>query len=435
MKYFSTGGTSAPVSFREALFAGLAPDGGLYIPDSIPRLSADFIAGLSRQSLHTIGKEVLAIFIDDLDREALASILHEAWTFPVPLRPLERDIDLLELFHGPTFAFKDLGAQFLARTLSRYLRREQRKATVIVATSGDTGSAVALGFHNVPNVVVCVLYPSGRISRLQEQQMTTLGGNVHAIEVDGSFDDCQRLVKQALADEEVVSSCHLTTANSINIGRLIPQVVYYIWAIAQRDAGGHESGKQPPTFVVPSGNFGNLTAGLYARALGVPVGRLVGATNANDVVPEYLRTGKFRPRHSVTTYSNAMDVGNPSNVARIISFFDSKWEVMKSRVEAEAVSDAETLEEIRLTHRRTGVVLDPHTAVGVAAARRLKPSEHVVVVATAHPAKFPDVIRKALGVDIALPPQLEEALRRKKRSVKMDADYSALRQILKEGQF
>jgi threonine synthase len=431
MRYVSTEGKTAPATFRSGVFAGLAPDGGLYIPESLPVLPRGFVDGLSGESFQTIGVEVTAAFIDDISRDDLASLAAQAWTFPVPLVHLVDNLYVLELFHGPTLAFKDIGVRFLARILSHYLQRSRQEITIVVATSGDTGSAVAHGFFGVPGISVYILYPSGKISALQEQQMATLGGNIHALEVDGTFDDCQRLVKQALADEEVVEARHLTTANSINLGRLLPQIGYYVWGVAQWEAS-HRSGNsdEGPTFVVPSGNFGNVTAAAYARAMGTPFGHIVAATNVNDAGAEYLRAGTFVPRTAVQTHSNAMDVGNPSNLTRLRSHFGDDVHAMQRQIDAVSVTDEETLHEIRLTYEQCGTVVDPHTAVGLAAARRRPADETTIVTATAHPGKFPDVIERALGMQVPLPEELLEALKRPKQSEPVPAEYEAFRELL-----
>jgi len=429
----SVNGRSAPVDFETALFTGLAFDGGLYVPEQVPRLG-DL---RPEPGLHETGVEILGAFLDDLDPAVLRRVVEDAWNFPLPLRPLDDDVFLLELFHGPTLAFKDVGARFMARIMAHYRERSARRVTLIVATSGDTGSAVAHGFHGVAGIDVFVLYPSGRVSRLQEAQMATLGGNVHAVEVRGTFDDCQALVKRALTDPDITGALTLTTANSINIGRLLPQIVFYalgwrLWRAARPN--DPEPGGEP-RFVVPSGNFGNLTAALYAQAMGVPVGRAVAATNANDVVPEYLRTGAYHPRASVQTLSTAMDVGAPSNLARIQALLGDDAAAIRERVEPVAVDDAATLAEIRLTHARTEVILDPHTAVGVAAARRVRAAGEtapLVVAATAHPGKFPEIVEQALGFAPPPPPALREALSRPKQSRLMDPDYATWKAMLKD---
>jgi threonine synthase len=428
LKYVSTLGGSAAVDFRTALFRGLAADGSLYAPESLPRLSDAFLASLADRSLHDIAVEALAPFVEGIDREDLAAIVARALDFPIPLTHLIDRLYLLELFHGPTLAFKDVGARFMAQAMSHFLSRERREVAIVVATSGDTGSAVAHGFFGVPHIEVYVLYPKGRVSELQELQMATLGGNIHAIEVEGSFDDCQRLVKRALVERPGSSDRELTTANSINVGRLLPQVAYYLWALAQwRRITAR--GAKPPHVVVPSGNFGNLTAAAYARAIGCPMGRLVAATNANDVVPEYLRTGRYAPRVSVGTLSNAMDVGDPSNLARLRALFGEAIG-LREGFEARAISDSETLREIRAVAAGTGTVLDPHTAVGMRAARQLFDEEDAIVAATAHPAKFPEVMRSAFGHDIALPPALAALAGRRKISARIPADDEAFRALL-----
>ncbi len=431
MNYVSTAGHAPATTFRKAVFSGLAPDGGLYIPERLPRLPAALRRELSTTSLHAIGLEVAAAFIDDISRDECSDVFRRAWTFPIPLTHLHGNIHLLELFHGPTLAFKDIGVRFLAHILSHYLYETHEDITIAVATSGDTGSAVAHGFFNVPHITVHVLYPSGKISSLQEQQMATLGGNIHAFEVDGTFDDCQRLVKQALADKEVAEARHLTTANSISLGRLLPQIGYYVWGVAQwRNTRRSEGAETAPVFVVPSGNFGDLTAGIYAKAMGLPAGKLVAATNVNDAGAQYIRTGSFVPRTAVQTHSNAMDIGNPSNLARVRSHFRDDVTAMQSALEAVSITDEETLGEIRDTYQRTGKILDPHTAVGVAAARKRNGKEPIIVLATAHPGKFPDVIERALGMRIPLPPQLREAQERSKQSIRISSRYESFREVL-----
>jgi threonine synthase len=435
MNYVSTGappgGLNPEASFREAVFEGLAPDGGLYIPCVMPSLSRAFLEALAGQDMAGIGAEVMAPFMDDIVRNDLTSILRDAWTFPIPLARIRNNLYLLELFHGPTLAFKDIGVRFLARILSHYLHASQREVTIAVATSGDTGSAVAHGFFNVPHISVFVLYPSDKISRLQEQQMATLGGNIRALEIGGTFDDCQRLVKQALADKEIVKARQLTTANSISLGRLLPQISYYLWGCTQfLQLTGNRAAAGGVTYVVPSGNFGNLTAAVYAKAMGAPIQHLIAATNVNDVGAQYLSTGVFNPRPAVQTCSNAMDVGNPSNLARLRAFYDDDPRRIREELSVVSVTDEETLLEIRRTFEECGKIVDPHTAVGLVAARRQPPGTPMIVTATADPAKFPEVIKRAIGIDIPLPSQLSEALGRPKLSKPMPADFSAFKKIL-----
>jgi threonine synthase len=436
MKFRSVLGESPSVSFREALFRGLAPDGSLYIPENIPWLHIPHADDAVSQRYPLVAAEVLSAFIDDIPVEEIRGMAERAFNFPIPLIRLEQNLFLLELFHGPTLAFKDVGARFMARALSYFLEREEQNLTIAVATSGDTGSAVAHGFFNVPNISVFVFYPSGKISRLQEQQMTTLGGNIHAVEVEGTFDDCQHLVKSALSDQGLAREQNLTTANSINLGRLIPQITYYVWAmILYREALGevalHGRG---PVVTVPSGNFGNLTAAVYSMRMGASIARFISASNANEVVPEYFKTGMFQPRPSVQTFSNAMDVGNPSNFARLQALYGNNLQEMQRDITAVSIGDDETLTEMRRTYDRCGYVLDPHTAVGVAAARKVRQSvslaEPTIVAATAHPAKFPEVVAKALTSSVPLPPQLEEAMSRPKQSVRIPAEYRQVMELL-----
>lgn len=425
MKFVSVNGQSPAVHFRDALFNGIAPDGGLYIPEYLPALRASFLSGVKNTSLQQIGEAVGSLFIDDIPESNLRSIIEQSWNFPIPLNKLENNIYLLELFHGPTLAFKDIGARFMAQSLSYFMREKKRNVTILVATSGDTGSAVAHGFLNVPNIDVFILYPSGKISKLQELQMTTLGGNIHAIEVEGTFDDCQRLVKETLADREAVEKKNLTTANSINLGRLIPQIVYYVWAYAQWKNLNPDS-PQSPVVIVPSGNFGNITAAVYAKCMGIPFQYIIAATNANDTVPRYFQTGKYQSKPSVQTYSNAMDVGNPSNFSRLQKLYQNDLPRMAKDITSVSISDEETLSEIRLTYERTNVILDPHTAVGVSAMRKTSndtPDSPVIIAATAHPSKFPEVIAKAIRQNIPLHPYLKEALNGGKQSQKINADY------------
>lgn len=436
MRFCSILGESPSVGFREALFRGLSPDGSLYIPESIPLLNVQPADHGIAHRFPDMASKVLSAFIDDMPTEKILSIAEGAFNFPIPLVKLEQNLFLLELFHGPTLAFKDIGARFMARALSYFLEREERDLRIAVATSGDTGSAVAHGFFNVPNISVFVFYPSGKISRLQEQQMTTLGGNIHAVEVEGTFDDCQQLVKRALADRDLVLARNLTTANSINLGRLLPQVTYYFWAahLLQQALGRAGQTDTRSVITVPSGNFGNLTASVYSKRMGAPITRLISASNANEVVPEYFKTGIFRPRPSLQTFSNAMDVGNPSNFARLQALYGDNLHEMRREIAAVSVTDGETLDEMRRTYDQSGTVLDPHTAVGVAASRRFQPSgslsEPTVVVATAHPAKFPEVVSRALNTTIPIPRQLEDAMRRPKHSVRIPAEYMRVRELL-----
>jgi threonine synthase len=406
------------VGFREALFAGLAPDGGLYHPAETPDLTPLFARFNDSTSFQSLAAAVCSELVaPELDSERARRVAERAFTFAPVLRRLDAHLLLLELFHGPTCAFKDFGAQFLAAVMEDFLGEDNRRIQILVATSGDTGSAVAHAFHGRANIDVVILYPSGRVSELQEKQLTTLGGNVHALEVDGSFDDCQRLVKEAFKNPTLAAKLHLTSANSINIGRLLPQCIYYVFAATRRT----QIGGGPPTICVPSGNFGNLTAGVYAWRWGLPVRGFVAATNANDVVPLYLASGRFNPRPSAHTLSNAMDVGNPSNFERLEELFRGGWKDMASRIEGRAVSDSRTAETMRAIYAEHGLFVDPHTAVGCAAAwdhcaNEREGDEQVIVLSTAHPGKFTDIVRQATGAIPPMPERLARCLALPKQS-------------------
>ena len=431
MKFFSVNGKSPLVFFREALMNGTAPDGGLYVPEYLPALSSLFLNNLENENYQSISEQVISKFIDEIPPDDLKIIISDSLNFQIPLVKLYDKIFLLELFHGPTLAFKDVGARFMAVVLSYFLQREQKEITILVATSGDTGSAVAQGFYNVPNINVFILYPSGKVSRLQEQQMTTLGGNIQAIEVDGTFDDCQRLVKQSLSDSEIKKKHALTTANSINLGRLIPQITYYFWGLTQLKRDGVF---EQPNIVVPCGNFGNITAAIYAKKMGAPINQFVASTNTNNVFLKYLDTGKFTPQPSLQTYSNAMDVGDPSNLARIRNLYNDDIKRLQTDLCAVSISDDETILEIRRTYEKTNYILDPHTAVGISAATKLSKGKSnyppVIVTATAHPAKFSDVIKKSIAADIQLPQTLQDARLKKKQCINISRDYGELKNIL-----
>jgi threonine synthase len=414
------------------MFHGLAPDGGLYIPEYFPVLPPDDISSLRQIGLSQLSEMILSPYLSEIPVTDLNTIIASSLNFPIPLIRLEPDVFLLEVFHGPTLAFKDVGARFMAHMIDYYLRQRNEQLTILVATSGDTGSAIAHAFHRVANVEVYVLYPSKKISHLQEQQMTTLGDNIHALEVMGTFDDCQHLVKKALMDDGIREKRALSTANSINIARLLPQIIYHSWGIVQFQ---RMNNMPLPNLSVPSGNFGNLTAAIYAHKMGVPMGHFIAATNINAIVPEYLATGKFAPAPSKQSYSNAMDVGNPSNFERLMALYDSKHKEMIKDVSGISVSDQQTLAEIRHTYEATNYILDPHTAVGVVAAREYRRAHFtvknpVIVTATAHPAKFPEVIKRAINIDIGLPPQLQEAMNKTKQAQQISSDYHEFKNLL-----
>jgi len=430
MKYYSLRHQSPPVDFRTATITGQAPDGGLYFPETIPRFSAGFLRELRGLSKTTVALNVMRPYVGSVIPESdLHDICAAAVDFAFPLVPVSPGIAALELFHGPTLAFKDVGARFMSRCLGYFARRgDTPPVTVLVATSGDTGGAVANGFLGVPGVEVVILYPSGKVSPVQEQQLTTLGQNITALEVSGTFDDCQALVKQAFLDPELAQRRFLTSANSINVARWLPQQLYYCFAWQQWPEGA-----APPVVSVPSGNFGNLCAGLLAQASGLPLGHFIAACNANDPVPAYLRTGTFTPRPAVPTFSNAMDVGNPSNFARILELFDNDLEKMRRAFSADTVSDAETVAAIRQAWATEGYLLDPHGAVAYAALRRYQaqhPAGAGFILGTAHPVKFPDVVEPILGRAISLPDVVRQLQGRPKRSVPLAVDYEALKAYL-----
>ena len=440
MTFASTRGRSSPVGFRDAVFRGLADDGGLYHPTAAPDLSRLF-RDLDPDApfAETARRVALALFEEELGRESVERIARRAFTFEPALVRAGDGRLVLELFHGPSYAFKDFGASFLAATMEEMLARGGGEAVILVATSGDTGSAVARAFHGRRNTRVVILYPSGRVSPLQERQLTTLGGNVTALEVTGSFDDCQRMAKEAFLDRDLARAFQLTSANSISLGRLIPQAFYYIHAAAALKR--IRPGAPAPWFCVPSGNFGNLTAGVYAWTWGLPVAGFVAATNANDVVPEYLAGGAFRPRPSVQTLSNAMDVGNPSNFERLLAVFGGSVERMAAMIRGEVVTDAETVATIREVRERYGLLLDPHTAVGWKATERLikdleKKGEpffgEVIILATAHPAKFLETMRDATGTEPEIPAGLADAMKATKHSIVVDNTLEDLRRALRK---
>ncbi|MDO7849127.1 threonine synthase [Hymenobacter sp. M29] len=430
MKYYSLRHQSPLVDFRQATITGQAPDGGLYFPETIPRFAPGFRRELRTLSKATVALNVMQPYVGStIPADALHRICAEAVDFAFPLVPVAEGVAALELFHGPTLAFKDVGARFMSRCLGYFAQRgDTPPVTVLVATSGDTGGAVASGFLGVPGVEVVILYPSGKVSPVQEQQLTTLGQNITALEVQGTFDDCQALVKQAFQDPELAKKRFLTSANSINVARWLPQQLYYCFAMQQWPERA-----APPVVSVPSGNFGNICAGLLARASGLGLGHFIAACNANEPVPAYLRTGTFTPRAAVPTFSNAMDVGNPSNFVRILELFDNDLAQMRAALGADTVSDADTVATIRQVWNEHGYLLDPHGAVAYAALRRYQaqhPEAAGIILATAHPVKFPDVVEPVLGRAIELPAVVQALQGRAKRSVPISVDYEELKACL-----
>jgi threonine synthase len=428
VRFVSTQGACGPADLATALLAGTAPDGGLWVPERIPELPASFFRFRPGKPLAETAAAVLAPFFGDLGESGLRDLTEDALSFEIPLVPLGDGLHLLELFHGPTLAFKDVGARFLARLLSWCERDTDETLTILVATSGDTGSAVAQAFLGVPHTRVVVLYPEGKVSPVQQKQFATLGENVRALAVDGTFDDCQRLAKEAFADVELRRTVHLTSANSISIGRLLPQMVYYFHALAQLPPDA-----PAPLFATPSGNFGNLCAGLFAKRLGLPAAGFVAATNVNDVVPAYLETGSFEPRASVATISNAMDVGNPSNFDRILWLYEHDLAAIRADLAGSRHDDEETRAAIRDVRERSGVVLDPHTAVGwlgLQEALTGRADVTGIVLGTAHPAKFREEVEPVIGEPVELPARLAECLERPDRSVRIPAELRALKSVL-----
>lgn len=428
MKFYSTNDRSYLVSLEQAVLNGLAPDNGLYMPQHIPEFSRGYFENLSSKSLREIAYDVASVFVEnDIPKSDLARIIEHVISFDAPVIEIEKDVFALELFHGPTLAFKDFGARFLSQVLGHFAQRKNREVTVLVATSGDTGSAVANGFLGIPNTKVAVLYPSGKVSDVQEKQFTTLGQNIIALEVGGNFDDCQRLVKQAFLDADLKKKLFLTSANSINIARLIPQTFYYFYAWSRLPK------RSSIVFSVPSGNFGNLTAGLLSQRMGLPIHHFVAATNVNDVIPHYLKTGEFLPRDSKSTISNAMDVGNPSNFARMRELFDSANKTMQEAITGYSFTDGETEEAIGEVFEKLNYVLDPHGAIGYLGIKKYQQrnSETVgVFLETAHPAKFRETVEPTLGKKLNIPEALREFMYGTKKTIPCEANYDSFKNIL-----
>ncbi len=431
MKYYSTNNPSLKVGLKEAVFKGLAPDKGLYMPERFNCLNKMFIADLHLHTAEEIVWEVSnALFGEDVEKSELLKITFNAVNFPVPLVRIHDNIFTLELFHGPTLAFKDVGARFMARLLEYFTKGFNREIHVLVATSGDTGSAVANGFLGVNGIKVHILYPKGMVSTLQEKQFTTLNRNISALEVEGTFDDCQRLVKEAFNDNSVNRKLTLTSANSINLARLLPQSIYYFIAV-----NGLGKFDQDPVICVPSGNFGNLTAGLIGKRMGLPVKKFIAATNINDVVPEYMKTGNYRPRPSLQTIANAMDVGDPSNFSRILDLYDHSPEKIAADLEAFSYTDEQLKSAINYVYREKGYLLDPHGAAGYLGLRDFHDRNSAlagIFFETAHPAKFADVVESITGQPVEIPSRLQEFSTGKKNTIPMTKDYRNFKAYLEE---
>ena len=428
MMYYSTNRKAPQATLEKAVVKGLAEDRGLYMPERINQLPKEFFDDIASLTFQDVAYNVASAFLgEDIDLDALYDIVRSTLSFDCPLVRVTDDIYSLELFHGPTLAFKDVGARFMARMLG-YFRSEQQ-INVLVATSGDTGSAVANGFLGVPGIHVYVLYPKGKVSPIQECQFTTLGGNITAVEVEGVFDDCQRLVKSAFMDEELNRRMHLTSANSINVARFLPQAFYYFWAYAQAVRMGLDGRRIVVS--VPSGNFGNLCSALFGVRMGLPVHRFIAANNANDVFYNYLQTGCYEPRPSVQTIANAMDVGDPSNFARILELYGRDHDAICQHISGASYSDAQIAETMRQCLSESGYILDPHGACGYRALQeQLQPNEIGIFLETAHPAKFKELVDKVLGIEIPVPDRLAAFMQGMKQSTPMSADFNDFRAFL-----
>jgi len=425
MNYYSLHHKSPNTTFKNAVVQGLAKDRGIYFPEKITPLSKDFIANITKYTNHEIAFEVIKQFVgDEIPTEKLKEIIKETITFDFPLVEVDDNIASLELFHGPTMAFKDVGAKFMAQCLEYFNKGNKEEVTVLVATSGDTGGAVANGFLGAKGVNVVILYPSGKVSDVQEKQLTTLGKNITALEVDGVFDDCQEMVKTAFLDEDITRT--LTSANSINIARWLPQMFYFFFAYKELQKKNKDL-----VFSVPSGNFGNICAGIMAQKLGLPIKHFVASTNVNDTVPNYLVAGVYSPKPSKATISNAMDVGNPSNFIRIRELFNNDLNALKSAFSSYSFSDDETRETMKKIYGNSGYVADPHGAVGYLGLKKygLKETEFGVFLETAHPVKFLDVVEETLPVKVAIPAQIQKVINNKKVAIKA-SNYEDLKAFL-----
>ena len=431
MNFYSTNKKSKKVSFKEAVIKGIADDGGLFMPDAFPLLPKGFFSDINDLSFSEINYKIASSIIEDeIPSHPLKLIIERAINFDAPLVQLNENQHVLELFHGPTLAFKDFGARFMAEILSYFSKENKQEINILVATSGDTGSAVSNGFFNMEGIKVYLLYPSKKVSHIQEMQLTTLDGNITALEVEGTFDDCQKLVKKAFLDIELTKNVFLSSANSINIARLLPQSFYYFYAFKQL-----KDKNKPLIFSVPSGNFGNLTGGLFAKRMGLPVDKFIAAVNVNDVFPIYLDTGKFIPKPSIQTISNAMDVGNPSNFYRILDLYEHNWNKLNNVISSFSFSDRLTKEAINKIYNKYNYLIDPHGAVGYLALDEFINKNRIqsfngIILETAHPAKFADTMEEVLKEKIKLPERLENCLHKEKKSIKISNEYPDFKNYL-----
>lgn len=429
MRYFSLTNHKETANFETAVVNGIAPDRGLYFPESIPQLSSDFLASLSSLSLEEMGTHLMQPFVgDEIPTEVLHKIIANTLDFDFPIVPISERIGSLELFHGPTLAFKDVGARFMAQCLGYFnQKKSDQKVTVLVATSGDTGGAVANGFLGVEGIEVVILYPKGKVSQVQEQQLTTLGQNIVALEVDGVFDDCQDMVKTAFLDQTITQKRKLTSANSINVARWLPQMLYYFIAYRQLAAE-----KRPLVVSVPSGNFGNICAGMIGQKMGLPIAHFVASTNVNDTVPTYLATEKYQPVKTTPTLSNAMDVGDPSNFVRIKEIFENDFQTLSSHLSGYRFTDEETKIALKEIYDQAGYIADPHGAVGYLGLKKQlekMPDAYGIFLETAHPIKFVDTVEETLEMKIETPARIQELLQKEKKSSAI-SNYEDLKHFL-----
>ncbi len=428
MNFYSLNKQAQNVRFKEAVIRGIAPDKGLYFPEQIKPLSQNFFEHIEDLSNHEIALNAIHQFVsDDIPNDELRKILASVLDFDFPVVEIEDNIATLELFHGPTMAFKDVGARFMAQCLGYFSTNTDNEVTVLVATSGDTGGAVANGFLGVKGVNVVILYPSGKVSDIQERQLTTLGQNIIALEVDGTFDDCQKMVKTAFLDQDLLNNMQLTSANSINVARWLPQLFYFLFAYKQAKSKGKEL-----VFSVPSGNFGNICAGMVAQRLGMPVKHFIASTNTNDTVPEFMRTGAYTPKPSIATISNAMDVGDPSNFIRIRHLYNDDFDALNKNLSSFSFTDTETKRAMKDIYKATGYITDPHGAVGYLGLKKYQetyPNTYGIFLETAHPVKFLDVVEETIDIAPNIPSQIQKVMDKEKKSVKIST-YNDLKDFL-----
>ncbi len=427
MQYYSTNRQSPVVGFKEAALRGQAPDKGLYFPERIPVISQQWLHQFRSIHKGELAFQIMQPYVGgDISAERLYEIVTETIHFDFPLIQLEEDIYVLELFHGPTLAFKDVGARFMSRCLGYFSSDQTTKTTVLVATSGDTGGAVANGFLNVEGVEVIILYPAGKVSHVQELQLTTCGNNITALRIHGTFDDCQQIVKEAFMDQQLAERLQLTSANSINIARWLPQQLYYFLAMQQWSIS-----QMAPVIAVPSGNLGNIAAGLLAKRSGLEMGNFIAACNINDSITDFLETGIHIPKQAVMTYSNAMDVGNPSNLIRILEMYQHDLNLIKSQVSSSKQTDEATIHAIRSVYEHSNYILDPHAAVGYKALKQtLRKGEKGLLLATAHPVKFPEIVEKAIGTSIPIPESIKPLFTSAQQMIDMEASYESFKEWL-----